>query len=74
MVRTFPIGQQPWTLAVMVPSMYFVNENEKLQQICLSLDQLVFRLLEECQQAVQEGREEGGCTRGQVGGYVPAQR
>lgn len=40
--------------------------------VCFGLGHSVHRLLDECQQAVQEGREEGGCTSGQVGGYVPA--
>lgn len=56
--------------------MYLVamHRNEKLQHVCVCLDlgQSVRRLLDECQPAVQEEHEEGGCTRGQVGGYVPA--
>lgn len=45
-------------------SMYLValHCNEKLQHVCvcLGLDQSVCRLLDKCQQAVQEGPKEGG--------------
>lgn len=49
-----------------------MHQNEKLQHVCVSLGlvQSVFRVLDECQQAVQEGHEEGGGTR--AGGWLRA--